>query len=215
MALGGRANSFPQKAKIKKSQDFLNVLKARGKGVVRLSGQWFELKAVLTQGKVSSRFGLTVGKHFSKRSVDRNLVKRILREAIRHSVLTHPAESPSALQSRTFVLRLKKKVPVPAEGARLNSLKKELSEDANRLLSQLEARIQVLDQGKKDEKKSLSFHDQGLPVSFFALGWPQLSVSSYLFSIFLHIHTAIRCHPGSLAYVFSDPPLQSLRRKRD
>ena len=139
MALGGRANSFPQKAKIKKSQDFLTVLKARGKGVVRLSGQWFELKAVLTQGKVSSRFGLTVGKHFSKRSVDRNLVKRILREAIRHSVLTHPAESPSALQSRTFVLRLKKKVPVPAEGARLNSLKKELSEDANRLLSQLEA----------------------------------------------------------------------------
>lgn len=101
--------------------------------------------------KVSSRFGLTVGKHFSKRSVDRNLVKRILREAIRHSVLTHPAESPSALQSRTFVLRLKKKVPVPAEGARLNSLKKELSEDANRLLSQLEARIQVLDQGKKDD----------------------------------------------------------------
>ena len=96
MALGGRANSFPQKAKIKKSQDFLTVLKARGKGVVRLSGQWFELKAVLTQGKVSSRFGLTVGKHFSKRSVDRNLVKRILREAIRHSVLTHPAESPSA-----------------------------------------------------------------------------------------------------------------------
>ena len=151
MALGGRANSFPQKAKIKKSQDFLNVLKARGKGVVRLSGQLFELKAVLTQGKVSSRFGLTVGKHFSKRSVDRNLVKRILREAIRHSVLTHPAESPSALQSRTFVLRLKKKVPVPAEGARLNSLKKELSEDANRLLSQLEARIQVLDQGKKDD----------------------------------------------------------------
>lgn len=101
--------------------------------------------------KVSSRFGLTVGKHFSKRSVDRNLVKRILREAIRHSVLTHPAESPSALQSRTFVLRLKKKVPVPAEGACLNSLKKELSEDANRLLSQLEARIQVLDQGKKDD----------------------------------------------------------------
>lgn len=151
MALGGRANSFPQKAKIKKSQDFLTVLKARGKGVVRLSGQWFELKAVLTQGKVSSRFGLTVGKHFSKRSVDRNLVKRILREAIRHSVLTHPAESPSALQSRTFVLRLKKKVPVPAEGACLNSLKKELSEDANQLLSQLEARIQVLDQGKKDD----------------------------------------------------------------
>ncbi|WP_370853655.1 hypothetical protein [Parasutterella sp.] len=40
---------------------------------------------------------------------------------------------------------------MPAEGARLNSLKKELSEDANRLLSQLEARIQVLDQGKKDD----------------------------------------------------------------
>ena len=211
MALGGWANSFPQKAKIKKSQDFLTVLKARGKGVVRLSGQWFELKAVLTQGKVSSRFGLTVGKHFSKRSVDRNLVKRILREAIRHSVLTHPAESPSALQSRTFVLRLKKKVPVPAEGACLNSLKKELSEDANRLLSQLEARIQVLDQGKK----SLSFHDQGLPVSFFALGWPQLSVSSYLFSIFLYIHTAIRCPPRSLAHVFPNSPLQSLRGKRN
>lgn len=123
MALGGRANSFPQKQNQEVS-GFLTVLKARGKGVVRLSGQWFELKAVLTQGKVSSRFGLTVGKHFSKRSVDRNLVKRILREAIRHSVLTHPAESPSALQSRTFVLRLKKKVPVPAEGARLNSLKK-------------------------------------------------------------------------------------------
>ena len=152
MALGGWANSFPQKAKIKKSQDFLTVLKARGKGVVRLSGQWFELKAVLTQGKVSSRFGLTVGKHFSKRSVDRNLVKRILREAIRHSVLTHPAESPSALQSRTFVLQIGRAhvwssdvCSSDLEGACLNSLKKELSEDANRLLSQLEARIQVLD----------------------------------------------------------------------
>ena len=55
------------------------------------------------------------------------------------------------------------------------------------------------------------FMIRGLPVSFFALGWPQLSVSSYLFSIFLYIHTAIRCPPRSLAHVFPNSPLQSLR----
>lgn len=151
MNAGGLKQSFSQKARIKKSSDFLLVLKARGNGVIRLSRQWFELKAVLSNGSPSSNVGLTVGKQFAKRAVDRNLIKRILREASRKARVTQVVFPPEFFTQRKIVLRLKRKIPVFAEEGSYRSFKKELREDADRLLCQLEERIKVLDQRKRND----------------------------------------------------------------
>lgn len=151
MDAGGRKESFSQKARIKKSSDFLLVLKARGNGVIRLSRQWLELKAVLSSGSSSSNVGLTVGKQYARRAVDRNLIKRILREAARKSPLTQVVSPPGLFTQKKIVLRLKKRIPSLSEERCFGAFKRELREDADRLLCQLEERIKVLDQRKSND----------------------------------------------------------------
>lgn len=151
MDAGGRKQSFSQKARIKKSSDFLLVLKARGNGVIRLSRQWLELKAVLSSGPSSSNVGLTVGKQFARRAVDRNLIKRVLREAARKSPLTQVVSPPGLFTQKKIVLRLKKRIPSLSEERCFDAFKRELREDADRLLCQLEERIKVLDQRKSND----------------------------------------------------------------
>jgi ribonuclease P protein component len=83
------------------------------------------------------RFGLTVGKKMARRSVDRVLVKRILREAARH-------KSPEieAAASGRFDVVLRLKAPLPArESITRTALKRALRADADTLLNRFRERL--------------------------------------------------------------------------
>jgi RNase P protein component len=83
------------------------------------------------------RFGLTVGKRLARRAVDRVLVKRILREAARHSA---PQLAARAQRDLDVVLRLKAPLPERATITR-TQLKRALREDADAVLRRLSDRL--------------------------------------------------------------------------
>ena len=74
---------FPKSARIVSSDDFGAILRSDGPGVIRLGRDSVSLcaQAHLKTGRV--RFGFTVGKKNVRRSVDRALVKRVMRECAR------------------------------------------------------------------------------------------------------------------------------------
>ena len=68
---------LPRDNKLKKKKDFENVFK-RGKG---FKEDFLYLKIVKNKLK-TSRFAVVVGKNFSKKAVERNKIKRQIREII-------------------------------------------------------------------------------------------------------------------------------------
>lgn len=86
------------------------------------------------------RFGLTVAKRLARRSVDRVLVKRILREAARHAA---PAIGDAARAGLDILLRLK--APLPARTAITRAeLKRALRADADAVLTRLHQRLSAV-----------------------------------------------------------------------
>ncbi|MGN1209918.1 MAG: ribonuclease P protein component [Duodenibacillus sp.] len=74
---------FPKSARIVSSEDFGRLLRSRDAGGIRLGRDSVSVCAQ-SHGQVGCvRFGFTVGKHNVPRSVDRALVKRVLREVSR------------------------------------------------------------------------------------------------------------------------------------
>lgn len=144
-----RSCSFPQCVRIKKSDDFLKVIKARGKSAIRLSGRWFELKAV-PYSKEKVIVGLTVGKRFAKRSVDRNLVKRILREAVRTSSLCNLSLSRNQPVSARVVFRLIRPLPESNFGNfSQRKFKQEIQVEAAALIRSLLERLETPSEKKE------------------------------------------------------------------
>lgn len=92
------------------------------------------------------RFGVTVGRRHARRSVQRSLVKRILREAMRHSASRFErAAVDSGLGIGTgrgidVVLRLKSRFPEPGEMS-LVQFKRALRSEADTLLELMCARL--------------------------------------------------------------------------
>lgn len=86
MTSTGISLTLPFERKIKSSSDFLEHIKARGKGTKRVSNEYFESKLVLSKRSTGLRFGFTVGKKKARRSVDRVLIKRVLRESARNKI---------------------------------------------------------------------------------------------------------------------------------
>lgn len=82
------------------------------------------------------RFGFTVGKRNARRSVDRALVKRILREAARHAA---PELLPRADRACAVDVSLRLKRPLPRAGRDIGlaTLKSSLRADADALLAEL------------------------------------------------------------------------------
>lgn len=115
---------------------------AADRGALRAAAaRWLALAAcVRPRGAASDpadvvRFGFTVGKRQARRSVERALVKRVLREAARAAA---PAlrRSLGAAHALDVVLRLK--APFPARDAlSLPSFKRALRAEADTLLTQL------------------------------------------------------------------------------
>lgn len=74
---------FPRSARVICSDDFGRLLRSSGPGSIRLGRDLVSVCAQ-THGETGRvRFGFTVGKHNAPRSVDRALVKRVMRECAR------------------------------------------------------------------------------------------------------------------------------------
>jgi RNase P protein component len=109
----------------------------------RGSRRWLSVAALINPrdeaaGTVrpACRFGVTVGKRNAARSVDRSLIKRVLREAARHAAPRLDAAAAVHTVQLDVVLRLKAPVPAPAALARTR-LKRELRAEADALLDRL------------------------------------------------------------------------------
>jgi ribonuclease P protein component len=128
--------AFSRAHRLLSEAEFAAVAQA-GPDSIRISQRWFVLMAkrvISTEGSTTAarsvRFGLTVGKRLARRSVDRVLIKRILREAARHM-------APRLTELTTFdydvVLRLKAPLPERTTISRVQ-LKRALREDADTVL---------------------------------------------------------------------------------
>lgn len=99
---------LPQAARLRKARDFKEVF-GKGRGVK--NGRLF-LKAVAAKNK-DVRFGIVVSKQVATKAVDRNRIKRLLREAVKSCmpdvregydivVVTLPGFSAANLQDAKF-----------------------------------------------------------------------------------------------------------------
>lgn len=129
--------TFGSEKKIKKSEDFLKILRAKGEGVISLHSNWLEVKLVRDLSSKGTKFGFTVGKRFSKRSVDRNLIKRVLRESVRHSFFNR-----SGIEGIRLVLRLKRQIPLLGKEYPVSDFKNKLRKESDKLLILLTQKIE-------------------------------------------------------------------------
>ena len=113
------------------------MLKTRNERTFFARSRYFSLQAMCTEVPERLRFGITVGKRNAPRSVDRALIKRILREAARHQAPLL-REAGSGLD---VSLRLKEPLHrIAGFDAGVTALKKALHEDANLLMQDLSRR---------------------------------------------------------------------------
>lgn len=132
---------FSQNLRLIRTEDFGVLLKTRNERTFFARSRYFSLQAMCTEVPERLRFGITVGKRNAPRSVDRALIKRILREAARHqapNLLPLLREAGSGLD---VSLRLKEPLHrIAGFDAGVTALKKALHEDANLLMQDLSRR---------------------------------------------------------------------------
>ena len=126
---------FSRNLRLIRTEDFGVLLKTRNERTFFARSRYFSLQAMCTEVPERLRFGITVGKRNAPRSVDRALIKRILREAARHqapNLLPLLREAGSGLD---VSLRLKEPLHrIAGFDAGVTALKKALHEDANLLM---------------------------------------------------------------------------------
>lgn len=76
---------LPKKHRLTKVEDFQKVLKT-GR---RVWNKYFVLKYLWSDSRQESKFGIIVSKKVSKKSTDRNKIKRVLRENVRRCFLVY------------------------------------------------------------------------------------------------------------------------------
>lgn len=130
---------MPAASRLKSPAQFEAVARAGRDAGFRAARRWVALSsrwAAASAGAI--RFGFTVGKRNARRSVDRALVKRVLREAARHARADLAAAAPDLAVD--IVLRLKAPLPERVEMP-LAPLKLALRTEADALLAQLARRL--------------------------------------------------------------------------
>jgi ribonuclease P protein component len=90
-------------------------------------------------GVAPVRFGFTAARRHARRALDRNAVKRVLREAARSSIAG--LDAAAAGRSVDVVLRLKATAPAPEQTGR-EAWKAALRAEADELLAELARRLQ-------------------------------------------------------------------------
>ena len=119
-------NGLPRSFRLIKSAEFGAVLSAPKEKTLRCHSDYFSLSALKTENRGMVRFGFTVGKHNAHLSVERALIKRLLREAAR----TKRFDISEALTNHAYGLdiniRLKCKMPSVDSNALSKQARKKL-----------------------------------------------------------------------------------------
>ncbi len=130
--------ALPKDNRLRKPYEFVAVLATRSPEALRLFSDWFEVRVLKRPAPAKLRFGFTVGKKFAANSVDRNLVRRILRETARHRIGVFSERILQKNFGLDVCLRLVRKIDEnPALPKTTGALKKVLRADADALLENL------------------------------------------------------------------------------
>ncbi len=98
---------FPRSVRIIKSEDFGKLLRSENPGAVRLGRDLVSINVLPNKDIGRVRFGFTVGKHNVPRSVDRALVKRVLRDCCRKELPNFRALASELAAGLEIGLRLR------------------------------------------------------------------------------------------------------------
>lgn len=132
---------FASARRLKTPAQYSAVLRAAREQSIRASRQMVSINAAWTaagtigDGAASVRFGVTVGKRNARRSVDRALVKRIVREACRQRASAFECCAQKAAARIDIALRLRAPlVDARGEPLAMRSWRRQVRAEADALL---------------------------------------------------------------------------------
>lgn len=143
MAVGDKRYGFASLRRLKTPAEFSALLRAprersirAARSMLSINAAWVTSADGATAGRV--RFGVTVGKRNARRSVDRALIKRVVREACRHYAGTFDRCAAQAPARIDIALRLKSPL-VDAHNAPLamRVWRRQIRADADELLQEV------------------------------------------------------------------------------
>ncbi len=151
-AAADNRHGFASARRLKTPAEFSAVLRAPREQSIRAVRRLLSINAALVVNEVtrppagSVRFGVTVGKRNARRSVDRTLIKRIVREACRHQAAAFEAQAAQASASVAVAVRLKSPlVDARGEALAMRAWRRHVRAEADDLLrdilSQLTQRL--------------------------------------------------------------------------
>lgn len=132
---GVRPFGLPRDARLRTARDF----EALRDPHFRASSRWTSLAARIEPAPVEDcrmriRVGVIAGKRMARKATQRNLMKRILREAARHA--RPQLEAAAGARRVDFVLRIRSAFPEPGDLS-LAAFKRQLRAEADALLRRL------------------------------------------------------------------------------
>ena len=132
---------FASARRLKTPAEFAAVLRAPREQSIRAARQLLSINATFVGAAMSSppagsvRFGVTVGKRNARRSVDRALIKRIVREACRHQAASFEAQAARASARIDVAVRLKSPlVDTRGEALAMRAWRRQVRAEADDLL---------------------------------------------------------------------------------
>ena len=132
---------FASARRLKTPAEFAAVLRAPRERSIRAERQLLSINAAWVAAAMSSapggsvRFGVTVGKRNARRSVDRALIKRIVREACRHQAASFEAQAARASARIDIAVRLRSPlVDTDGEALAMQAWRRQVRAEADDLL---------------------------------------------------------------------------------
>lgn len=143
-ATAADSRGLPRARRLRRPAEFGAVLSA-GRGRWHNAGEWLAMTAVLFAGPPGARLGITVSKRMARRAIDRNRVKRVIRESFRHRAAALSRVGEAAGARIDVAVRLKRVLPAPrgphaAQAVPLAAWRGALRAEADRLFDALLAR---------------------------------------------------------------------------
>jgi ribonuclease P protein component len=132
---------------MRRPRDFAAVLGAGRATSMRMAGEWLSVTAAWSDAMpCGARLGITVSKRMARRSIDRALVKRIVREAFRLSAPGLERQATAARVRVDISVRMKRPIEVPGEPRRpaLPTWRRALRTEVDQLLSAVGVRLAVV-----------------------------------------------------------------------
>ena len=132
---------FASARRLKTPAEFSAVLRAPREQSIRAARQLLSINAAWVAAAVTSppagsvRFGVTVGKRNARRSVDRALIKRIVREACRQQAASFEAQAARASARIDIAVRLRSQlVDTDGEALAMRAWRRQVRAEADDLL---------------------------------------------------------------------------------